>query len=843
MNDAPTPIAKFIENKKILEENNYSILKEKQNYILTCSRTNYDSIIFSIKLDAEFISLYYESEYEFKNLCQISSLFKVAKTSDKAYKILIKNIVDYKKDMTIEFIPNCLMLTMKFMLPYEEIESGKIKLEKKNIDLDIILQKFNNKLNDIQENQTKIEKKLSEKLNLVKSEQNLVNDEINKNIENIKLFNSKIEELNNKNANIIKEIGEQQKIYNDNIKKFEKQIENNINKQLNNENEITEIKANFLEKRNVDKNLFESINKKLNFIESNQSKMKEFINNNNNEFIKINEQISNYQKSLEKSNEDIDLIEKKQKILKNNFNDNILEINSIKIIQSKLEKNEEERDKNIKESLNKALKDIEFLKDKINQNEKSINIFMEKIKELEEEKRNKLEEEEKKRKLEEEKKKKLKEEEKFKEIGIQKKTILQKNLKLPKPELRIKSKKLNIPPKIRTPLSDSYFALNEKYRTSNTDSKDDKYKEIIKEENNESNFNKIDIKNSDKRLERNFTETNFFKPPHKFSLYKTISSKLFNKYSRNNRACIFSQINDKRDHIYIAFGDISFSLKCYDYCCEREFTIIENLHKNIFDSVRHFYDNKKFRDLIITSSLDNHVKVVDFKRLKSSIILDLSLEWCKEAIINTVYFIEDKIMIPFAYYNKKGNISFYDLNEKKVGEFKDDPGYVLCINCYYAEKMKTNLAIISNLEGIYVYIINNYSLYNKFEPKLMLKSKRFAEGIIFENEEKLILLGPLFSHGFIFLWDLISKELIYSIKLSHGITDICLWSNNYLFASLNDSIRDKFVLINLNEKCIEKGFDDIKDRCCFGIHILRSKREGGFLITFTSAGKLYLYTL
>ena len=35
-----------------------------------------------------------------------------------------------------------------------------------------------------------------------------------------------------------------------------------------------------------------------------------------------------------------------------------------------------------------------------------------------------------------------------------------------------------------------------------------------------------------------------------------------------------------------------------------------------FDSCRYFYDENNKRDLILTTSLDNHVKVINFKKRK-----------------------------------------------------------------------------------------------------------------------------------------------------------------------------------------------------------------------------------
>ena len=112
--------------------------------------------------------------------------------------------------------------------------------------------------------------------------------------------------------------------------------------------------------------------------------------------------------------------------------------------------------------------------------------------------------------------------------------------------------------------------------------------------------------------------------PTDFEYEKTISSNLFKKNFYNNRACLFaSQIDNK---VYVAFGETSLNLVCYDIIDDKKFTIIENLHENNFDTCRYFYDSNKKRDLLITASLDAHVKLINFKRDKSTKIMDLNFQ-------------------------------------------------------------------------------------------------------------------------------------------------------------------------------------------------------------------------
>ena len=90
----------------------------------------------------------------------------------------------------------------------------------------------------------------------------------------------------------------------------------------------------------------------------------------------------------------------------------------------------------------------------------------------------------------------------------------------------------------------------------------------------------------------------------------------------------------------------------YDVLNSEKFTIKVKLHKQSFDSLRYYFCEKEKLDLLITSSLYSHVKIIDFRREKSWILMNLDFE-SERKIINTAYFINNYIMVPFAD-NKNG---------------------------------------------------------------------------------------------------------------------------------------------------------------------------------------------
>ena len=330
----------------------------------------------------------------------------------------------------------------------------------------------------------------------------------------------------------------------------------------------------------------------------------------------------------------------------------------------------------------------------------------------------------------------------------------------------------------------------------------------------------------------------------KFTFYKTISFDLFNRNYYNNRACIFTYSKD--NNIYIVYGIKSLDLECYDIIKEKKFIIIKKLHRASFESCRQFYDKNNNRNLILTSSFDEHVKIINFKKEKSEIIIDLNLETNIITIINTACLINNKIVIPFSNV-ESGIIEFYNLNSTKIGKI-EECGFILGLSGYYWKKIKNYFILVANLKGIYAYREDNLSLYKKFIPKYSDENEYigFDEAYIIEKNELLLLMCPCFYYGYLFCFDFVNGGLINKISLSlnSGISDICIWDKKYIFVALNKSNDYNFVLMNIKNCKIEKKFleNEEESKLC-GIKVIRSESKDHYLITFNMTGKLNLYKI
>jgi len=729
MEDAPAAILeipKIAEERKkieILEEEKFTVESDNNNYIFICSKTNIDSVIFKIILDSEFSLYYYEYSLSSENFNELSRLFKMCNNFEEKYNLLIQNLKQNKKDINIELKDNSPKLKFSLDLPIGTKDNPYINLIKKEKDINTFLDTLKSKFKIIQENQTKLEDKMKTKAKgihtllsrLYKFETNLTNKI--KEIEEIKSNQQRYIENSQKNENKISEIENYQENILSKLENIEKN-ENDLEEEDEEKIEISDILNSYSDLENQVKNLIE-----------NQEEIEKWLNNNENNFAILNDNLDECQNNVENNIEDINSFKENQLKMQNDINDEKVQIESIKKKQTELENNYNSNDEIIKKIstlIDEVKKDNEYMKKKINDNEKKLVILNKEIQEI-------------------------------------------------------------------------------KYENIN---------------------------------------------PQNFKFKKNISNNLFSEGVYNNRACIFTSFHD--DKVYIAYGFESksktFNLNCYDVINDKKFSIFNDLHKNYFDSCRYFLDEEKKRDLIITASLDKHVKVVNFKiEKKSELIFDINFNSKeKEVIINTAYFIGENVMVPVSD-NNKGTVKFYSLDSNYIGEIEENVGFILGLSKYFCEKKKKYYILISNSEGIYAYNLEGLDLHNKFIPAMENKETKkyeFNEAYVIEKDDnKFILVGPCLNFGYLFFWDFFHKNCIYEIETNRGISDICLWNNNYIFAALHSG-GNQFILMNADTKKIEKkfpvrGLNELGG----GIKILRHKTKGDYLIVISLNGKLDLYTL
>ena len=85
-------------------------------------------------------------------------------------------------------------------------------------------------------------------------------------------------------------------------------------------------------------------------------------------------------------------------------------------------------------------------------------------------------------------------------------------------------------------------------------------------------------------------------------------------------------------------------------------------------------------------------------------------------------------------------------------------------------------------------------------------------------------------------------NLIKKVETNSGISDICLWNNNYFFAGLVNSDKTNFILVNIDRGEIEKEFIKEINNSCAGIKVIIHD-SSYYLVTANMKGNLDLYIM
>lgn len=359
-------------------------------------------------------------------------------------------------------------------------------------------------------------------------------------------------------------------------------------------------------------------------------------------------------------------------------------------------------------------------------------------------------------------------------------------------------------------------------KESNIISNEEK-KQIKIEEKNLNLINNLKNKPSSNDINDNILKNFKFK---KIIIKDSSNQNKFKCY-HGYKACIFSFSKDT--NIYIVYGDKNTNLKCYDMKDDKDFILFKNFN-NIINICRYFYDNDNKRDLLITCCFsNNNVKIINFNKEKSIILFELNFEK-EKSIINTNYFLNGQIIIPFSH-EEFGKIKFFNMKSENIHEIKKNVGYIYCINSHFWKKRNINYIFITNSKGIFIYDMKSYLLIKKLI--VTKKENYFYEPCIIEKDENLIVIDFNYLSKNLYFWDFEKGYIISVMPLESGISNILLLNNDYIFVSIYNG-KTKLNLININKKKIENEiylYDNNED--AYWIRLLRNKNIDTYLLSIS----------
>ena len=364
------------------------------------------------------------------------------------------------------------------------------------------------------------------------------------------------------------------------------------------------------------------------------------------------------------------------------------------------------------------------------------------------------------------------------------------------------------------------------------DSKENMYKYII----NAFNEGKIIIKdiilNKEIILSFNNLKEKEIKLIHDYNPYNLI---FFSKLTKDsfcsspieNTFIIFNSINHN-NIIYLIYSTKEKSIKCINLVENKIITEIKNAHNKFITSFKHYYDENKKIDIIMSISSDNNeIKIWNFSNWECILNLQkinksgnlLSACFLKEN--NNVYIATSNFELfddpePIKVYDIKGNFI------KQISNSKE--GSILYMEIYFDKTQLINYIISCNINYVKSYNYNKNIIYHKYYDNNNSIHNSF-DIYIFGNVVQLI---ELCNDGNIRIWDFHLNILIKKIKVDNNIlSTICIWDeNNIIIGIKNKGIK----IIKLNNGKIINIINE-KNNIIYSAKAINHPKYGKSLIT------------
>ena len=300
-----------------------------------------------------------------------------------------------------------------------------------------------------------------------------------------------------------------------------------------------------------------------------------------------------------------------------------------------------------------------------------------------------------------------------------------------------------------------------------------------------------------------------------YPLYIQYSKSLASDYSNahyalDNTFSIFKSLNNI---IYIIYSNKSRSIISYNLIINQKISEIKNAHNDYITNFRHYLDEIKKVDLIMSiSSIDNNIKVWDI--YKWNLLCDIK-NINNKGSLHSACFLNLKIGNNYInyiitcndnYYNSE-LIKVFDFNGNKIKEINNSNDRTFFIDCYYDNIKGKYYIITGNNSYIKSYDFNENIIYHKYCDKNDCDDgdKEDHDSIIIINEEITKIIESS-EDGNIRIWDFHSGILLKKISISqHKLYGICLWSNDYLIVSCEDKtlkiidLKREIIINNLME--------------------------------------------
>ena len=282
------------------------------------------------------------------------------------------------------------------------------------------------------------------------------------------------------------------------------------------------------------------------------------------------------------------------------------------------------------------------------------------------------------------------------------------------------------------------------------------------------------------------------------SFLKDLAKDAYAYSDLDNTFNIFKSIDDI---LFLIYTNDNKSITSYNLINNQKLNEIKNAHDNDICNFRHYLDNIRKRDLILSiSKNDNNLKLWDINNFNC--LLDIKnlngggelLSSCFLNINYNIYIISSS-----SNYDLSEPIKIFNLAGKKIKEINNSKEDTLFIDVFYDKLLAKYFIITGNIGFVKSYDYNENKLYCKYNAK----DNCSHCSIIIVKDIKITKLIESSRDGNIRIWDFHSNKLLNKIYIAGSwLIGICLWNNENLFVSSTN-----LILVNLKDKKIKHFYN------------------------------------
>ena len=270
------------------------------------------------------------------------------------------------------------------------------------------------------------------------------------------------------------------------------------------------------------------------------------------------------------------------------------------------------------------------------------------------------------------------------------------------------------------------------------------------------------------------------KDAEKIQYISDLTKESYSYFYLDNTFTVFNSIDNI---LYLIYGTINKSIISFNLLENKKVIEIKNAHKELITNFRYYLDKKNKRDLVISLSYDNNIKLWNINNWEC--LSDIE-EINKNGYLLSACFLNDNnnyYIITSNYSDNSELLKVFDLNGTKVKELKSTGDDASFIDTYYDIKLNKNYIVTGNIGYVKSYDYNEEQLYHEYGENDL---EDHCSIIIFDKDE-IVKMVESSGDGNIRIWNFHTGELLEKLAITKKrLFGMCLWDEEYLFVGCED---------------------------------------------------------